>query len=156
MKKNVTVTVTLDQIRVVPETGESEEGFRDERFVSTVESEGELFADGEKITIVYLENEITGLPNCETTLSFPTREPGRVTMSREGLVRTVLMFSEGERYLSVYETEYGSFELGVVTEKCENTVTPDGGDMNIIYTVELRGARAERNEISIKIRTVES
>ena len=154
MKKTVKVTVTLDQTRLVPETEDENTDFKDENFVTTVESEGELYERGGKIKITYYEDEITGLIGCETTLVFTKRDPGRVTMSRDGLVRTVLMFSEGERYISVYETEYGSFELGVVTEKCENTVTEDGGEMKIIYTVELRGARAERNEISIKIRTV--
>ena len=154
MRKTVRVTVTLDQTRLVPETEDENADFKDENFVTTVESEGDLYERGGNIKIIYYEDEITGLIDCETTLSFSKRDPGRVTMSRDGLVKTVLMFSEGERYISVYETEYGSFELGVVTEKCDNSVTSDGGDMHIIYTVELRGARAERNDIKIKIRTV--
>lgn len=154
MRKTVKVSVTLDQTRLVPETEDENSPFKDEKFVTTVESEGELLEDGGITKIIYFENEMTGLVDCMTTLSFDATDPGRVTMSRSGLVTTVLMFCEGERYISVYETEYGSFDLGIVTEKCENTVTENGGEMNIIYTVELRGARAERNEIRIKIRTV--
>lgn len=154
MRKTVKVSVTLDQTRLVPETEDENSPFKDEKFVTTVESEGDLYERGGVIKIIYYEDEITGLIDCETTLSFSKSDPGRVTMSRDGLVRTAFMFCEGERYISVYETEYGSFDLGIVTEKCENTVTENGGEMNIIYTVELRGARAERNEIKIKIRTV--
>ena len=154
MKKYVKVNVTLDQTRLVPETEDEDAVFKDENFVTTVNSEGELSSRGGKIKIIYYEDEITGLIDCETTLSFDIKEPGRVTMSRDGLVKTAFMFCEGERYISVYETEFGSFDLGIVTEKCENTVTEDGGEMHIIYTVELRGARAEHNDITIKIRTV--
>ena len=153
IKKRVTVTVSLDQTRIAPETEDDGE-FKDEKFETVTVCDGTLRVYGGKIEIIYDEDSMTELIGCEVRLSFPLKEPGRVTMLRDGLVRTVLMFCEGERYLSVYETEYGSFELGVVTEKCENNVTADGGEMRIIYTVELRGTRAERNDITINIRTV--
>ena len=147
------MTVRLDQTRIAPET-ETEGELKEEKFETTTISEGIMRLYGGKIDIIYDEDSMTELIGCETTLSFPVKDPGRVTMSRDGLVRTVLMFCEGERYISVYETEYGSFELGVVTEKCDNNVTLNGGEMRIIYTVELRGTRAEHNDITIKIRTV--
>ena len=123
--------------------------------VTEIESEGEFeYADG-VITITYTESAVTGLENCITAVSFSDTEPDRVTLYRSGAVKTALMFCEGQRYISVYDTGFGCFEVGIFTEKCENRIGPDGGELSILYTVEIRGSEAERTELIMKVRELQ-
>ena len=120
-------------------------------FVTEIESEGELEYGGGIINLTYSESEATGIENCLTTLSFTGDDPGCVTLYRTGEIKTVLIFRTGQRYISVYETEFGSFEVGIYTERCENGITEDGGELSVSYSVEIRGSEAEHTELYMKV-----
>ena len=89
-----------------------------------------------------------------TSLSFTDRDPGSVSLYRTGPVKTVLMFAEGRRYISVYDTGFGSFEVGIVTLSCDNCIDENGGELSVVYTVEIKGSEAERTELKINVRCV--
>ncbi len=132
-----------------------EELISPEPFLTEVESEGELeYRDG-VVTITYMESAATGLENCITTVSFTDTEPGRVTLYRAGPVKTALMFCEGQRYISIYDTGFGCYEVGIYTEKCDNAIGTDGGELAISYDVEIRGSEAEHTELLLKVRELQ-
>ena len=129
-----------------------EELFSPDPLLTEVESEGELeYKDG-TVKITYIESAATGLENCETAITFSDRDPNSVSLYREGPVKTALMFSEGQRYISVYDTGYGCFEVGIYTEKCDNRIGTDGGELSISYVVEIRGSVAEHTELELKVK----
>ncbi|MBQ7698959.1 MAG: DUF1934 domain-containing protein [Clostridia bacterium] len=131
-----------------------EELLSPEPLLTEVESEGELeYKDG-KVTITYIESAATGLENCTTTVSFSDKDPNSVSLYRAGPVKTALMFSEGQRYISVYDTGYGCFEVGIYTERCENGIDTDGGELSISYVVEIRGSVAEHTELELKVKEI--
>lgn len=156
MKKKVKISLRSAQNISLPAPGEEAEFLNDllaaEPFTTEIESEGVFEYKNGNIKISYEESEATGLENCTTSITFSDAEPGKVFMYRAGPVKTALMFSEGQRYISVYETEYGSFEVGIHTEKCDNKIGPDGGELSIVYNVELRGSEAEHTELDMKVR----
>ena len=65
-------------------------------------SEGYLYKKDNRITLRYAEADSTDLANELTIISFEDGEPGIVTMERNGVCRTVMVFEEGKRYLSMY------------------------------------------------------
>jgi len=159
MKKKVKISLRSEQVIRLPISSEEAELLNDmlsaEPLVTEVESEGELEYKKGTVTIRYEETEATGLENCVTSISFSDRDPGRVSMYRSGPVRTALMFCGGQRYISVYETEYGGFEVGIYTERCDNTIGPDGGELSIVYDVEIRGSEAEHTGLYLKVRVTD-
>lgn len=156
MKKKVKISLRSAQSISLPAPGEEAEFLNEllsaEPLTTKIESEGEFEYKNGNIKISYEESEATGLDNCVTTVTFSDTEPGRVFIYRAGPVKTALMFCEGQRYISVYETEYGSFEVGIHTEKCDNKIGIDGGELSVVYNVELRGSEAEHTELYMKVR----
>ena len=132
-----------------------EEFISPEPFLIEVESEGELEYEDGVVTVSYMESAATGLENCITTITFSDTEPERVSLYRAGPVKTALMFCEGQRYISVYDTGFGCFEVGICTEKCENTIDIDGGELCVSYNVEIRGSVAEHTELILKVRELQ-
>ena len=129
-----------------------EELLSPEPFVTEIESEGEFEYKNGVITISYMESAATGLENCLTTLTFSDTDPGSVSLYRAGPVKTALMFCEGQRYISVYDTGFGCFEVGIFTEKCDNRIGVDGGELCISYVVEIHGSEAEHTELELKVK----
>ncbi len=158
MVKNVKINVVSKQTLVLPvQDGDGEElaeKLSGEPMITEVESEGTLEYKHGTFTVYYPESEVTGLEGCVTSLSFTDRDPGSVSLYRTGPVKTVLMFAEGRRYISVYDTGFGSFEVGIVTLSCDNCIDENGGELSVVYTVEIKGSEAERTELKINVRCI--
>lgn len=112
--------------------------------------EGRYYDDGHRVTISYKESELTGMEGATTTVYFQKSDPHIVTMTRTGTVRTALVFEEGQRHRCVYETPVMPFEVSVETKRVQNAVEATGL-LRLDYTVELRGANAERTQFEMKL-----
>ena len=106
--------------------------------------------DGSRVCIRYKESELSGMEGSTTSLSFQKSEPGVITMLRDGTVKTALIFEAGKRHLCVYQTQIMPFEVGVFTKKVLNGIEKDGV-LKMDYTVELRGAQAERTVFEMQV-----
>ena len=106
--------------------------------------------DGSRVSISYTEGEISGMGGSTTTISFQKNAPALITMTRTGDVRTALVFEKGARHISVYQTPLMPFEVAVYTEAVENDLA-ENGKLHLSYTVELRGANAEKTELFLSI-----
>ena len=154
MVKKVKITINSTQ-RLTLSLPEDDPLPEDGAITTSVESEGELVYEDGVFSISYPETEVTGLDGCITSLSFSDRTPGRVSIFRAGPVRTALMFGEGQRYISVYDTGFGSFEVSIVTLCCENGIDENGGTLRVSYLVEIKGSEAERTELTVNVRCIE-
>ena len=112
--------------------------------------EGRYYDDGTRISISYKEGEITGMDNSRTAISFQKSEPALITMTRDGAVRTALVFEEGRRHLCVYQTPFMPFEVAVKTKQVQNRIE-ENGTLRMQYTVELKGANAEQTDFSLTL-----
>ena len=110
--------------------------------------EMELVTQG-RYTISYEESELTGLEGTTTVLQI---EGGRVTLLREGSVNSQMVFEEGCRHLSMYETPYGALSVGINTRRMKNTVGEDGGDLEIDYAVEIDNLLAGQNLFRMSVK----
>ena len=111
---------------------------------------GRLVRDAQgRYTISYEESELTGLEGTTTVLQI---EGGRVTLLREGSVNSQMVFEEGCRHLSMYETPYGALSVGINTQRMKNTVGEDGGDLEIDYAVEIDNLLAGQNLFRMSVK----
>ena len=102
------------------------------------------------VEVFYEESEASGMEGSSSTVSFMRNSPEIVSMTRSGMVSTLLTFEAGKRYRCVYKTPYMPFEICVRTLKVENLLLTLGS-LSIDYVIEIRGARAERTKFSMQI-----
>lgn len=118
--------------------------------VTELVTEGLLAKEGDgEYTISYQESELTGLEGTLTTFQI---ENGRITLMRVGEYNSQMVFEEGRRHLSMYETPYGALSIGVNTRKMRSSMGDAGGDILIDYAIEIDHAVAGQNLFQINVR----
>lgn len=111
---------------------------------------GTLKGDGRgRYTISYQESELTGMEGTTTRLLI---EDGRVTLLREGSTNSQMVFEEGRRHLSMYETPYGALSIGVNTRRMRSTLGETGGDLEIDYAIEIDNLLAGQNLFRMNVK----
>lgn len=116
-------------------------------------TKGRLAREGEGYTLSYQESELTGLEGTLTTIQV---EGEQVTLLRVGEFNSQLVFQEGRRHLSMYNTPYGAMAIGVNTRHLLANLTDQGGDIEVDYTIEVDHALAGRNIFRINVKEAES
>ena len=115
-------------------------------------TEGRLMRDDAGYTLTYQESELTGLEGTLTTIQVA---PEQVTLIRAGEVNSQMVFQEGRRHLSMYNTPYGAMAIGVNTRHLLAELDDQGGDIEIDYAIEIDHAIAGRNIFQIKVKEAE-
>lgn len=111
---------------------------------------GTLKRDGSGgYTVSYQESELTGLEGTTTRLHIGK---GRATLLREGSVNSQMVFEEGRRHLSMYETPYGALSIGVSTKRMRSTLGESGGDVEIDYAIEIDNLIAGQNLFRMSVK----
>ena len=100
-------------------------------------------------TVSYQETELTGLEGTVTRLHITD---GQVTLLREGSINSQMVFEEGRRHLSMYETPYGALSIGVNTRRMRSTLGEAGGDLEIDYAIEIDNLIAGQNLFRMNVR----
>lgn len=113
-------------------------------------TEGLLAKEGEgEYTLSYQESELTGLEGTLTTFQI---EDGRITLMRHGEVNSQMVFEEGRRHLSMYNTPYGALAVGIKTHSMDCRMDEHGGSIEINYAIEIEHAVAGQNLFQIQVR----
>lgn len=115
-------------------------------------TEGRLVRDGGGYTLSYQESELTGLEGTLTTIQVDREQ---VTLMRVGEFNSQLVFQEGRRHLSMYNTPYGAMTIGVNTRHLLTDLNDQGGDIEVDYSVEVDHALAGRNIFRISVKEAE-
>ena len=113
---------------------------------------GQYGQDEKETLLTWQESELTGLEGTLTTFQI---ERDRVTLLRVGEVNSQMVFQEGRRHLSMYNTPYGAMAIGVNTRHLLAELTDQGGDIEIDYAIEVDHAIAGRNIFQIKVKEAE-
>ena len=139
MTDNVIISIKGTQV--------SAEGGPDEMELVTA---GVLNQEGEgRYTISYEESELTGLEGTTTVVRV---DGPRVTLLREGSINSQMVFEEGQRHLSMYETPYGSLSVGILTRRMRSTLGEAGGDLEIDYAIEIDHRLAGQNIFRMNVK----
>ena len=109
---------------------------------------GRLTRVGESYTLSYQESELTGLEGTLTTIQVDGEQ---VTLMRVGEFTSQMVFQEGRRHLSMYNTPYGAMAIGVNTRHLLADLTDQGGDIEIDYAIGIDHTLAGRNVFQIRV-----
>ena len=123
-----------------------------EPVVMNVLCEAVITDDGDNIIIEYEEFLVDGGGVTNTKILFSKSNPYTVSLMRSGLVEMVCSFSDGERFNCAYRMSDGiALDFCIATKELKNTLTFDGGNLYLNYTVEVRGLVINRNEYRLHI-----
>ena len=113
---------------------------------------GRLEREGNSYTLSYQESELTGLEGTLTTFQI---EPERITLMRVGEFNSQMVFQEGRRHMSMYNTPYGAMTIGVNTRHLLAELDDQGGEIEIDYAIEIDHSVAGRNTFQINVKEAE-
>ena len=102
------------------------------------------------VAIKYDETELTGMAGATSTVTYRTCDRGLVSMLRTGLVSTAMTFKAHHRAICTYETPYMPFSIGIHALTVDNRLDTEG-ILKLDYIIEIKGARAERCEMVMKV-----
>ncbi|MEA4912790.1 MAG: DUF1934 domain-containing protein [Oscillospiraceae bacterium] len=123
------------------------DGDTDRQSLSTL---GRYYKENGAYCISYTESEATGYQGSVTTLR--VEEERRVTMLRTGAVAAELTLEKGRKHMCHYDTDFGSFILGVHADAIENKLTDKGGRLRLRYSLDLNATALSENELDITVR----
>jgi len=140
MDKNVIISVkgtqsTDDQVNTIME------------FVT----EGKYYKRDKAYFITYDESEVTGMSGTTTTLMVMD---GIVTLVRAGTINSQFVFQQGQKHISYYDTEFGSFIIGVTANEVDVRIDDNGGEIRIGYQLEIDNTETGENDFWMSIREV--
>ena len=77
--------------------------------------------------------------------------PDRITLRREGTLNSEMIFQEGQKHVSLYETPYGGLMLGVNTHRAKADLGTAGGRLSIRYALEVDSQPIGENSFEIQV-----
>lgn len=109
---------------------------------------GELNVLADSYTLKYEESELTGMEG--TTTEITVTNEGVVSLSRSGTVNSNLIFEEGKRHLSYYDTKDGAFSIGVFASYVDTVLEQNYGEISITYAMDVDDKPIGENEIRVR------
>lgn len=112
-------------------------------------TEGEYVNRNGKYMLRYKEHLADFGTDCSTIIKI---DEGTVVMTRSGSANTQMIFENGKRHMSHYETPLGSFTIGVSTDKLDIMVDENGGSVEIDYILDINSSAQVENNLKLNIR----
>lgn len=99
--------------------------------------------------VIYTETEMTGFEGTITTLKITD---DIVTLSRTGTTNSQLIFEQGHKHVSYYDTANGAYTIGVYANKVNVDMDDSGGEISIDYSLEIDNNKTGDNDFHVLIR----
>lgn len=99
--------------------------------------------------IEYDESETTGYENSTTVITCLGNSFASLT--RSGSVSSELVLEIGKKHHCYYETPFGSMMVGIFTKAIENSLTENGGELLLRYTIDVNSAYVSDNEVILSV-----
>ena len=99
--------------------------------------------------ISYEESALTGLEGVTTTFRV---EPGVVTLTRTGALKSQMVFREGVPHDSLYQMAFGALMLTVKATSVFYDIVPDGGVIDLSYLINIEHSEAGVIDYHLDIR----
>jgi uncharacterized beta-barrel protein YwiB (DUF1934 family) len=103
--------------------------------------------------ISYEESELTGLKGVTTTFRV---EPDKVILTRTGSLHSQMIFQQGIAHESLYQMEFGALMLSVCATFVFFDITPDGGVIDLQYSIDIEQQAAGIIDYHLDIRSIEA
>lgn len=107
-----------------------------------------------KYAISYEETELTGTPGVTST--FLIFHPQRVVLTREGAIKSRMVFVKGTREEALYDLGFGALLIGITTRDVQVEMSAEGGRLFVDYTVDVEQSPTTRNTYELTVRPIAS
>ena len=135
-RRKVLLTVT----GVTSDFGETDDAMR---LVTT----GTLTKEKDQWKLRYEENQIDSNEKRRITM---TMDDGVVTMARDGAWGTNMVFQQGRRFETSYNTPFGAFGMGIFPTQVNYSVDDNGqGEVSLKYQLDIQGQFTSVNDLKI-------
>lgn len=101
--------------------------------------------------IRYEESDLTGLTGVTTTFRV---EPGKVMLQREGKLHAQMTFQVGVAYDTLYQMDFGALMMRICAKQVLFDITPEGGFIDLVYSVEIENTAAGEVDYHLDIRAI--
>lgn len=101
--------------------------------------------------ICYEESELTGLQGVTTTFRV---EQGTVILTRTGGLKSQMVFRQGESHDSLYQMDFGALMITVCAKSIFFDITPAGGFIDLVYTIEIEKSAVGTVDYHLDIRAL--
>ena len=102
--------------------------------------------------ISYQESDLTGLTGVTTTFRI---EAGQVTLTRAGGLHSQMIFRQGIPHESLYQMPFGALMICVCAKQVLFDITPEGGFVDLVYSIEIEKSEAGMIDYHLDIRAKE-
>ena len=99
--------------------------------------------------IDYDESEATGLDGCHTSIEIGA---DYLSIQRTGAMTTDMLYIEGRKTYSLYNTPYGQMMVGIYTKKLDINIDETGGDISIDYSIDMNDKPCGNNNLKINVK----
>ena len=101
-------------------------------------------------TITYSETEPNNSGSYKTTFTIDPNS--KVTVVREGEISSHIIFEQGQKHLIYYDTDFVAMTIGVSADRIETKLSENGGDIEIVYSIEIDQSLASDNILKLNVR----
>ena len=99
--------------------------------------------------ISYEETELTGMAGVTTTFRV---EPNKIILTRSGRLRSEMVFEKDVCHDSLYTMELGTLLMTVCAKSIFFDITPEGGMVDLVYTIDIEHTQAGVVDYHLDIR----
>lgn len=100
--------------------------------------------------VVYDESVALGVENVTTQLSVDKNNVVKIIRNNGDF--GCLIVEEGKTHLCQYHTAYGNLMIGIYGNKVKNKLNSSGGNITLIYSIEVNSGLLSRNKVEIQLR----
>lgn len=101
--------------------------------------------------ICYRESELTGMAGVTTSFFV---QPGKITLTRTGALRSQMVFCLDEPHDSLYQMEMGALMITVCATNMFYDITPEGGIVDLVYNIEIEKSEAGVIDYHLQIQCI--
>ncbi len=102
------------------------------------------------IVISYAETEMTGMQGVQTTFTIEGEE--KVTLCREGKLRSEMVFVPGQPHDSLYDAGFGGLLISVCAKQMTVLLNEHGGIFDLEYSIDIEHTPCGTNTYHIEVR----
>ncbi len=116
--------------------------------VSTSQADGFIQKTRQGVKLEFTQTDADGT---EIGTVINALNGGAVSIHRAGAPNTSMMFQEGKVIGSFYYVEGGGMQINVSTSKLVSTLSPDGGELDIRYSLAIVGNVVEKTRVTFSV-----
>jgi uncharacterized beta-barrel protein YwiB (DUF1934 family) len=121
----------------------------EEKQTVSIVTDGLMRMEGDKVYLSYEESEMTGMEGTTTTFEVGK---DKVILHRTGAVESQMVFEKGKKDISLYNMGFGALTIGIKARRLRNELGPEGGRLEIGYSIEIEDQAQGLNSFIIDVR----